>query len=85
MDFAVRFYLIHYKPSLKKLGLHPSELRLQVRRHHIFTHIRWDMTGIYVEVREPGGDYLWLTPEQIEKEAALPTAFRQFWEEPNHV
>ena len=71
--------------TLKALGLHPTELYMQLRRHHIFTHIRWEMTGIYAEVREPSGDFLWLTAEQIEKEAALPTAFRQFWEELKNV
>ena len=34
---------------------------------------------------EETGDFVWLTPEQIRQEAALPTAFRQFWEEVDHV
>jgi hypothetical protein len=34
-----------------------------------------------MEVREPAGDFTWLTAEQIDSNAALPTAFRQFWEE----
>jgi A/G-specific adenine glycosylase len=67
--------------AVEELGLHPKELRRQVKRNHIFTHIRWDMEGIYIEVAQPEGDFLWLTGEQIKKEAALPTAFRQFWEE----
>lgn len=70
---------------LEKLGLHPRELKLQLQRQHIFTHIRWEMRGYYVEVAAPEGDYLWLTPSEIETKAALPTAFRQFWEERNHV
>ena len=37
------------------------------------------------EVAELGGDYTWLTAEQIRQDAALPTAFRQFWEEIDHV
>ena len=71
--------------AVEKLGLQPKELKRQVYRQHIFTHIRWDMVGIYMEVREPAGAFLWLTGEEIEKQAALPTAFRQFWEEINHV
>ena len=66
-------------------GQHPRELLRQVERSHIFTHIRWDMRGFYLEVAEPGGGFVWLTAEQINKEAALPTAFRQFWEEIDHV
>ena len=61
-------------------GLRPRELRRQAERKHIFTHIRWEMRGIYMEVAEPAGDFIWLTAEEIEKQAALPTAFRQFWE-----
>ena len=70
---------------LQTMGLHPKELKAQLQRHHIFTHIRWDMRGFYMEVAAPEGEYLWLTSEEIETKAALPTAFRQFWEERNHV
>ena len=66
-------------------GVHPRELKRQVERSHIFTHIRWDMRGIYMEVSECTGDFIWLTAAQVEKDAALPTAFRQFWEEEEHV
>ena len=66
-------------------GIHPRELKRQVERSHIFTHIRWDMRGIYIEVSECAGDFIWLTAEQVEQEAALPTAFRQFWEEEKDV
>ncbi len=63
-------------------GLHPRQLLRQTDRSHVFTHIRWDMRGIYMEVEVPGKEYIWRSPEEIEKEAALPTAFRQFWEDP---
>ena len=62
-------------------GLKPRDIRKTVERKHIFTHICWKMRGIYLEVAEPGGDFVWLTAPQIQAEAALPTAFRQFWEE----
>ena len=63
------------------MGLKPRDILRQVERSHIFTHIIWKMRGIYLETAEQAGAYQWLTAEQIEKEAALPTAFRQFWEE----
>ena len=66
-------------------GLRPSDVFRQLERSHIFTHIRWDMRGIYMEVAEPGGDFVWLTADEIEEKAALPTAFRQFWEEKQNV
>ena len=61
--------------------LMPKEIFRQLERNHIFTHIRWEMRGFYMEVAEIGGDFVWLTAEEIEEKAALPTAFRQFWED----
>ena len=60
-------------------------LEKEIHRSHIFTHIRWDMKGIYLEVAQYAGSFQWMTPEQIQSQAALPTAFRQFWEETDHV
>ena len=66
---------------LESLGLRPKQLLRQAERTHIFTHIHWNMRGIYVEVSEPAGDFYWLSREEIDADAALPTAFRQFWEQ----
>ncbi len=71
--------------NLESLGLQPKELLRQVERSHIFTHIRWEMRGLYLEVKEPGSGFVWMTAEEIQQNAALPTAFRQFWEETDHV
>ena len=62
-------------------GLHPRNVERSIERHHIFTHIRWDMRGWFLEVNEPAGAFTWLTLEEIDEQAALPTAFRQFREE----
>lgn len=70
---------------LRRWGLEPKALYRQVRRQHIFTHIRWEMNGLYLEVAQPLGNFTWLTAQQIETQAALPTAFRQFWEEIENV
>lgn len=70
---------------VEELGLKPRQVLRQSERSHIFTHVRWDMRGMYLEVAQPEGPFVWLTAQQIEKEAALPTAFRQFWEEAGHV
>ena len=71
--------------AVEAMGLQPRDILRTVERKHIFTHIRWEMRGVYLEVAELGGDYTWLTAEQIRQDAALPTAFRQFWEEIDHV
>jgi A/G-specific adenine glycosylase len=70
---------------LKEQGLVSREVLRQVHREHIFTHIHWKMTGYYLEVQEQAGDFRWFPREQIRKEIALPTAFRQFLEEADHV
>ena len=69
----------------QSMGLHPRELLRQVERKHVFTHIQWNMTGIYMDVAEPGGEFQWFTADQINTQAALPTAFRLFWEEMDDV
>ena len=65
--------------------LKPVDVRRITDKKHIFTHIQWNMTGIYLEVSEQAEHFRWFTEEQIEKGAALPTAFRQFWEERDYV
>ena len=66
--------------AVQGLGLQPREIFREVERKHIFTHIQWNMKGIYLEVAEPAGSFQWFTAEQINTQAALPTAFRQFWD-----
>ena len=61
------------------------EVYREVNRKHIFTHIEWDMRGVYLEVENEHPGYVWMTPEEIEAQAALPTAFRQFFQEVHHV
>lgn len=70
---------------LKDWGLQPRQPLRQVERQHIFTHIHWKMQGLYLEVQEKNNDFIWMTAEEIEHQAALPTAFRQFWEENQNV
>ena len=66
---------------LQDMGLSVRQIHREVIRKHIFTHIIWNMKGLYLEVSEPAGDFCWFTEDQINTQAALPTAFRLFWEE----
>lgn len=61
-------------------GLAPKELLRRLERSHIFTHIRWDMRCYLLTCAQPVSRFTWLTPEEIRQQAALPTAFRQFWD-----
>lgn len=50
---------------------------------HIFTHIEWHMTYWPVICENEGSDskLTWVTESQMEKEIALPTAFRKVYQE----
>ena len=67
--------------TVEEMGLKPSEILLQLERKHIFTHIEWQMRGVYMEVREKTPAFCWMELDAVERDAALPTAFRQFWTE----
>lgn len=67
--------------EVKKMGLSVKEIHRQVEKNHIFTHIQWEMRGYYLDVAQMDGDFVWKTAEEIRSEAALPTAYRQFWDE----
>lgn len=54
-------------------GIAPLDVEKAVERHHIFTHIEWHMTGIFLSCRR-GGSFVWGKPSDY----ALPTAFRIF-------
>jgi len=67
--------------ELERLGFRIRNVFRCVERNHIFTHVEWKMTGFYAEVSEKQGSLAWMTAEEIRSSAAIPTAFRQFWEE----
>ena len=71
--------------TVEKMGLRPREITKIIERKHIFTHIIWKMQGFYLEVAEPSGNFHWMTAAEIRETAALPTAFRQFFEEADYV
>ena len=63
---------------VRSLGFSVTNISRQVERQHIFTHISWQMTGVYLQVTNDLMGYRWLTLEEIATQAALPTAYRQF-------
>lgn len=63
------------------MGLRIRDIRRQSEKKHIFTHIQWEMRGFYMETADISGAFAWMTADEIKEKAALPTAFRQFWED----
>lgn len=54
----------------------PNELISVTNRVHIFTHIEWHMTCVYLQCTEKSEQFTWVSKETLAEETALPTAFR---------
>lgn len=61
--------------QLAAWGVMPHRWVKRLQFHHIFTHIRWEMTGYVVEVNGPGcHDWVWCDENQ-RAQRAIPSAF----------
>ena len=67
--------------KMEEMGVLPSNITMQLERKHVFTHVEWDMSGVYLEVATESDRFSWFTPEEISRDVALPTAYRLFWDE----
>ena len=72
--------LLEPQEAIGALALPVRDVYRQLDKNHIFTHIEWKMRGIYLEIAEKSPNFQWFTAKEIAEQAALPTAFRQFWE-----
>lgn len=68
--------------ALRDWGIITGEIKDMKAQKHIFTHIEWHMNCYFVDVKQnENNDFLWLEKETVEKEYALPTAFKKTWQE----
>ncbi len=64
--------------QLQMWGISPTKWTKRLSARHIFTHVRWEMTGYVVEVDGLGpGDWLWAEAQQRAR-LAIPSAFEKF-------
>ena len=63
---------------LSEQGVAVTELIKEVRRVHIFTHVRWEMTAYRLQCSSCAGSFIWAERDEIEEKFALPTAFKMF-------
>lgn len=61
-------------------GASPETVERCVEREHIFTHVRWELRCYHISCRVQCPLFVWVTAEELERDYALPTAFRQFWD-----
>lgn len=59
-------------------GCQPVDLLRTAEKQHIFTHVQWQLFGVYLRCAYPCEAFVWKTPAEIAAEISLPTAFRQF-------
>ena len=57
-------------------GVQPQELQKIVQRKHIFTHITWEMQGVFLRCQNAVPEFTWAAPEELREVHSLPTAFR---------
>ncbi len=57
-------------------NIHPRELLKINQRKHVFTHITWEMQGVFLQCGRQNSDFVWANPEELETLYSLPTAFR---------
>ena len=68
---------------LAECGVAVGDILRQTDKIHIFTHVQWNMRGYYLKCTRMDGLWRWIPEQQVEQQLALPTAYRQFWEERN--
>jgi len=55
---------------------HPQELIKMINKKHVFTHITWEMQGVFLKCREQNPEFIWADAHELETLYSLPTAFR---------
>ena len=60
------------------LGAKPVAPILQTDYTHVFTHVEWHMTAHLIDCGEAPDAFTWVTPEELTRDYALPSAFRPF-------
>ncbi|MDE6005600.1 MAG: NUDIX domain-containing protein, partial [Oscillospiraceae bacterium] len=54
----------------------PKELIKITNKKHVFTHITWEMQGIFINCNQQNDKFIWASPEELKNKYSLPTAFR---------
>lgn len=66
---------------LKRWDLQPVSIVEMKHAKHIFTHIEWHMKAYFIETDCVNEQFYWAGLKKIEKEIAIPSAFKVIWNE----
>ena len=59
-------------------GVHPTGILKTAERTHIFTHVQWDLRGVWLTCAAEAPQFTWADENALRHEIGLPTAYRQF-------
>lgn len=59
-------------------GLRLVRCAQTIQHTHVFTHVRWHMTGFHLECMETTPEFVWATRTEISRDYPLPAAFQKF-------
>ena len=79
-DVAVELTAQQALRQAERWGTHPTGIEKTIHRTHIFTHVQWELTGVYLECTVRTPRFFWADAQEIEENLGLPTAYRQFLE-----
>ena len=71
----------NFQTSWEQWGCKPISIEKTAAKKHIFTHIEWQMFGVYLTCAAMPEMFVWKTAAELQAELTLPTAFRQFLQE----
>ena len=58
--------------------VHPTGILKTAERTHIFTHVQWDLRGVWLTCAAEAPQFTWADENALRHEIGLPTAYRQF-------
>ena len=59
-------------------GVHPTGILKTAERTHIFTHVQWDLRGVWLTCAAEAPRFTWADENALRHKIGLPTAYRQF-------
>lgn len=58
----------------------PEQMQMNYNYTHIFSHVEWRMTAYYLACRSLAEPFTWVSMDELEREVAIPSAFKPFVE-----